>query len=128
VPQLGAKRKAFPREMRDDEALYCQTDSGHDPAAVIAGDYANPQDIERICQKLGLDAPLYRQFGTWVGQLLRGDLGTSIYSGLPVTQLITQRLEPTLALSVMTMMIAIGLAIPLGTLGAWKAGTWIDRG
>jgi peptide/nickel transport system permease protein len=98
------------------------------PAAVIAGDYANPQDIERIRHKLGLDEPLYRQFGTWVGQLLRGDLGTSIYSGLPVTQLITQRLEPTLALTVMTMIIAIGLAIPLGTLGAWKAGTWIDRG
>jgi peptide/nickel transport system permease protein len=99
-----------------------------DPAAVIAGDYANPKDIERIRQKLGLDEPLYMQFGIWTSQLLRGDLGTSIFSGLPVTQLIAQRLEPTVALTALTMIIAISLAIPLGTLAAWKAGTWIDRG
>jgi peptide/nickel transport system permease protein len=68
-----------------------------DPAAVIAGDYASPQDVERIRQKLGLDQPLNMQFGIWLSQLLRGDLGTSIFSGVPVTQLIAQRLEPTLA-------------------------------
>src|SRR5919106_6508542 len=99
-----------------------------DPAAVIAGDYANPQDIERIRHRLGLDEPLYRQFGIWLGQLLQGDLGTSIYSGLPVTQLIAQRLEPTVMLTVLTMFIAIGLAVPLGMLAAWEAGTLIDWG
>jgi peptide/nickel transport system permease protein len=99
-----------------------------DPAAVIAGDYANPQDIERIRHRLGLNEPLSVQFGIWLGQLLQGDLGTSIYSGLPVTQLITQRLEPTLMLTLLTMVIAIGLAIPLGTLAAWRAGSWIDQG
>jgi peptide/nickel transport system permease protein len=99
-----------------------------DPAAIIAGDYANPKDVVQIRQKLGLDEPLYTQFGIWMGQLLRGDLGTSIFSGLPVTQLITQRLEPTLALTLFTLIIAIGLAIPLGTLAACHVGTWIDRG
>jgi peptide/nickel transport system permease protein len=99
-----------------------------DPAAIIAGDYANPKDVVQIRQKLGLDEPLYLQFGIWMSQLLRGDLGTSIFSGLPVTQLITQRLEPTLALTMFTLIIAIGLAIPLGTLAAYHVGTWIDRG
>ncbi len=99
-----------------------------DPAAVIAGDYASPQDVERIRQKLGLDKPLHMQFGIWMGQVLRGDLGTSIFSGLPVTKLIGQRLEPTLALTALAMVIAITLAIPLGVLAAWKAGTWVDRG
>jgi peptide/nickel transport system permease protein len=99
-----------------------------DPAAVIAGDYASPQDVQRIRQKLGLERPIHVQFGIWVSQVLRGDLGTSIFSGLPVTTLIGQRLEPTVALTVLTMLIAIVTAIPLGVLAAWKAGTWIDRG
>lgn len=99
-----------------------------DPAAVIAGDYASPQDVERIRQKLGLDKPVHIQFGIWIGHLLQGDLGTSIFSGMPVTTLIGQRLEPTLALTAFTMLIAIVTAIPLGVVAAWKAGTWIDRG
>jgi peptide/nickel transport system permease protein len=99
-----------------------------DPAAVIAGDYASPQDVERIRQKLGLDKPVHVQFGIWLNQLLHGDLGTSIFSGMPVTTLIGQRLEPTLALTTLTMLIAIVTAIPLGVLAAWKAGTVIDRG
>jgi peptide/nickel transport system permease protein len=98
-----------------------------DPAAVIAGDYANPKDVERIREKLGLNEPPYTQFGLWMSQILRGDLGTSIFSGLPVTQLIVQRLEPTLSLTLLTMIIAISVAIPLGTLAAWRSGTWVDR-
>ncbi len=95
-----------------------------DPAAIIAGDYANPKDVVQIRQKLGLDELLYMQFAIWMGQLLRGDLETSIFSGLPVTQLFTQRLEPTLALTLLTLIIAIGLAIPLGRLAAYHVGTW----
>ena len=98
-----------------------------DPAAVLAGDQATLQDIESIRRRLGLDRPLYEQFGLWVWSLVRGDLGTSLYSNLPVAQLIGQRLEPTLLLTVMTMVIAIVLAIPIGMLAAWKAGTLIDR-
>jgi peptide/nickel transport system permease protein len=98
-----------------------------DPAVIIAGDFATPDQVERIREALGLHQPLYLQFFTWLGNLLQGDLGTSIYSGLPVTRLIGQRLEPTLMLSLTTMLIAVTFAIPLGVLAAWKVGTWIDR-
>ena len=98
-----------------------------DPAAVIAGDYASPEDIKRIRAKLGLDEPIYIQFGTWVWQLMQGDLGISIFSDLPVSHLIAQRIEPTLALSVATIIMAILFAVPLGVLAAWRAGTLIDR-
>jgi peptide/nickel transport system permease protein len=98
-----------------------------DPAAVIAGDYASPADIERIRDKLGLNNPLHVQLGIWLWHVVHGDLGTSIFSGLPVTKLIAQRLEPTLALTLATMLIAVLLAVPMGVLAAWTAGTWIDR-
>src|SRR5690242_6986023 len=68
-----------------------------DPAAIIAGDTATAADIDRIRSALGLDQPLYIQFGDWVWRLLKGDLGISIFTNLPVSQLIEQRLEPTLA-------------------------------
>jgi peptide/nickel transport system permease protein len=99
-----------------------------DPAAIIAGDYASPRDVEQIRHKLGLNEPVYLQFLIWMSQLLQGDLGTSIFSGIPVTQLIAQRVEPTIALTLLTMAIAISVAIPLGMLAAWRAGTWVDRG
>jgi peptide/nickel transport system permease protein len=98
-----------------------------DPAAVIAGDYATPEDVARIRHQLGLDEPIHVQFVIWAGSLLRGDLGISIFSQLPVTRLIAQRLEPTLALTVATLLIAVVLAVPLGVLAAWKARSWIDR-
>jgi peptide/nickel transport system permease protein len=98
-----------------------------DPAAVIAGDYASPAAIERIRDRLGLNNPLHVQLGMWVWNVMRGDLGTSIFSGLPVTKLIGQRLEPTLALSATTMVIAVLLAVPMGVIAAWTAGTWVDR-
>ncbi|ETW96143.1 MAG: peptide ABC transporter [Candidatus Entotheonella factor] len=98
-----------------------------DPAAVIAGDYASPADVEKIRHKLGLDKPIHVQLGIWLWNVVRGDLGTSIFSGLPVTKLIGQRLEPTLALTVATMLIAILIAVPMGVIAAWAAGTWVDR-
>ena len=98
-----------------------------DPAAVIAGDYAQPQDIERIRHQLGLDQPIATQLAIWLGRIAQGDLGVSIFSNLPVSKLIRQRMEPTLALSLTTMIFAVVLAVPMGVLAAWKAGTWIDR-
>jgi peptide/nickel transport system permease protein len=98
-----------------------------DPASVIAGDYASPEDVIRIRANLGLDQPLPTQLVIWFGNLIRGDLGTSIFSGLPVTTLIKQRIEPTVALATLTMLIAVTVAVPLGVLAAWKQGTWIDR-
>jgi peptide/nickel transport system permease protein len=97
-----------------------------DPAAVIAGSTAMPEDVARIRVKLGLDDPIYIQFVRWMGQLLRGDLGISIYSDMPVTALIFQRMEATLCLATASIAIAILMAVPMGILAAWKAGTWID--
>ena len=94
-----------------------------DPATIVAGDFATAEDIARIHTQLGLDRPLHVQFVAWVGRLLTGDLGTSIFSRLPVAKLIRQRLEPTIVLSVTTLIIAVALAVPLGVLAAWRAGT-----
>jgi peptide/nickel transport system permease protein len=98
-----------------------------DPAAIIAGDTATVQDIARIRAVLGLDQPIYIQFGTWVWHLMHGDLGTSIFTNLPVSQLIEQRVEPTASLAISTMIFAVAVAIPLGVVAAWKAGSWVDR-
>src|SRR4029077_9783819 len=98
-----------------------------DPAAVIAGDQASPADVERIRESLGLDRPFLVQFGTWSWRILHFDLGTSIFTNLPVTSLIAQRIEPTLSLMSLTLVLTILVAIPLGVLAAWKAGTWVDR-
>jgi peptide/nickel transport system permease protein len=97
-----------------------------DPAAVIAGSYAMPKDIERIREKLGLNKPIHIQFAKWISQVMRGDLGDSIFSNMPVTKLIGQRIEPTLCLATASIFIAIIIAVPMGVLAAWKAGTWID--
>lgn len=98
-----------------------------DPAAVIAGDQATPADIAHIREALGLDRPYLVRFGAWLWGVLHLDLGVSIFSGVPVTTLIAQRLEPTFALCALTLIIAVGTAIPLGVVAAWKRGTWIDR-
>jgi peptide/nickel transport system permease protein len=98
-----------------------------DPAAVIAGDYATAEDVERIRTQLGLNDPIHVQMGKWLAQLARGDLGTAIFSRLPVTTLIGQRLEPTLLLALCTITFSVLVAVPLGTIAAYKAGSWIDR-
>jgi peptide/nickel transport system permease protein len=98
-----------------------------DPAAIIAGDLATAQDIARIHHQLGLDEPFLVRFWQWAWGVLRGDLGISIFTNQPVWHLIQQRLEPTAALTVTTLIVSVGLAIPIGVLAAWRAGTWIDR-
>lgn len=99
-----------------------------DPAAVIAGDYATTEDVERIREQLGLNEPIPVQLAQWVGQLLQGDLGQSIFSKKPVTELIGQRIEPTLLLALTTIVFSVLVAVPLGTLAAWRAGSFVDRG
>jgi peptide/nickel transport system permease protein len=98
-----------------------------DPAAIIAGDQASPEDVARIRESLGLDRPFLVRFGEWVWQILHGDLGTSIFTNLPVTTMIAQRFEPTLSLMAITLVLAVTVAVPIGVLAAWKAGTFIDR-
>src|SRR5437870_12602987 len=98
-----------------------------DPAVMIAGDQASPADVERIRQGLGLDRPFLVQFGTWLWHILHGDLGTSIFTNLPVSAMIAQRIEPTFSLMAITLVLTILIAVPLGVVAAWKAGSWIDR-
>ncbi len=98
-----------------------------DPAAIIAGDQATPEQLERIRATLGLNQPIWLQFVTWIGRLLHGDLGTSLISQIPVTELISRRLEPTLSLALMTITVSVLIAVPLGVAAAWRHRTWIDR-
>ncbi len=98
-----------------------------DPAAILAGDNATPEQLERIRVSLGLNQPLYTQFFTWVGSLLRGDLGTSLSSNQPVLKLIGQRIEPSIAVAIATIVLSVLVAVPLGVIAAWKRGTFIDR-
>ncbi|WP_407518908.1 ABC transporter permease [Methylobacterium oryzisoli] len=99
-----------------------------DPAAILAGDAATPEQIAAIRARLGLDEPMLQQFGSWIWRLVHGDLGTSILSNQPVTRLIGERIEPTLALATTTILFAVLVAVPLGVVAAWRHGTWIDRG
>ncbi|MDX2201921.1 MAG: ABC transporter permease [Hyphomicrobiaceae bacterium] len=98
-----------------------------DPAAVIAGDQASPEDVEKIRKSLGLDRPFITRFAEWSGQVLSGDLGRSIFTGLPVTELIAQRIEPTISLMLVTLLLSVLVAVPVGVLAAWMQGTWLDR-
>ena len=98
-----------------------------DPAAVIAGDQATPADVERIRASLGLDRPFLIRFGEWLWQILHGDLGTSIFTNMPVAAMIAQRAEPTLSLMLVTLLFAVSVAVPAGVVAAWRAGSMIDR-
>ena len=98
-----------------------------DPAVLLAGDQATSAQIETIRQTLGLDRPLLGQLLTWSGQIARGDLGRSVFSDMEVTRLIGMRLEPTAMLAVVAILMALVIALPLGTLSAVRAGSGLDR-
>jgi len=98
-----------------------------DPAVAIAGDQASLADIERIRASLGLDRPFVVRFAEWSLAVLGGDLGKSMFTGLPVTELIRQRIEPTLSLMLVTLVLAVLVAVPVGVIAAWRAGSWLDR-
>lgn len=98
-----------------------------DPVAVLAGDYATEELKQEIRQNLGLDRSLVTQFAIWCRNVASGDLGRSYYHREAVTTLIAQRLEPTVALAVCSMTLAVLVAVPLGVLAAWRHGAWVDR-
>jgi len=98
-----------------------------DPAAVLAGDNATPQQIEEIRAQLGLDEPVWTQFAIYAARLAEGDLGVSYFFNQPVTDLIAQRIEPTLSLALVTILFTVVVAVPLGTLAAYRHGSWLDR-
>ncbi|WP_048648888.1 ABC transporter permease [Nitratireductor soli] len=98
-----------------------------DPASRIAGELATPEEVEKIRIAMGLDRPLLHQFVSWFGQVLSGDFGTSILNRMPVLDLVGQRIEPTLSIALFTIVFAVALAVPMGVLAAWNAGTWVDH-
>ncbi len=98
-----------------------------DPAAIIAGDYASTEQIEGIRERLGLNEPILKQFMIWIGGVLQGDFGESFFYKKQVAELIAERLEPTLSLSVVTILLVVLIAVPLGVIAAHNHGTWIDR-
>jgi len=99
-----------------------------DPAAVIGGNAATSEDLDRIRVQLGLTEPLWTQFAIWGKGVLHGDLGYSFFLNKPVTELIAQRMEPTLSLAAGTLLLAVLIALPLGTIAAWRMGGWLDKG
>jgi peptide/nickel transport system permease protein len=98
-----------------------------DPAAIIAGDNATSAQIAEIRERLGLSRPILEQFVIWIGNLLQGDLGESFFFKAKVTELIGQRVGPTLALATVAMIITVLVALPLGVIAAYKQGSWLDR-
>ncbi|PAP99134.1 ABC transporter permease [Mesorhizobium mediterraneum] len=98
-----------------------------DPAAMIAGRNAAPQLIASIREQLGLNDPIPVQFMRWVRDILGGDFGTSIFAGRPVLELISQRLEPTLSLAILTMILSVTVGVSFGILAAWRTGGLVDR-
>jgi len=98
-----------------------------DPAAVLAGDQATPAELERIRLRLGLDQSFAVRFANWALAALQGDLGSSLFSGQSVSSMIAQRLVPTLSLMVLTLIISVSVAVPLGVFAAARQGSMIDR-
>jgi peptide/nickel transport system permease protein len=98
-----------------------------DPAVIIAGDFANEAQVAEIREKLGLERPIVTQFFVWIGNMFQGDFGESFFYKKQVGELIASRLEPTMSLSLITIILTIAIAVPLGTLAAYKQGSWLDR-
>ncbi|MFC4670458.1 ABC transporter permease [Seohaeicola nanhaiensis] len=98
-----------------------------DPAAILAGNDATEEQMAQIRESLGLDEPILVQLVTWCRNILAGDLGVSLLSGVPVLKMIGDRVGPTLALAVGTMTVTILVAIPMGIVAARKPGGHLDR-
>jgi peptide/nickel transport system permease protein len=98
-----------------------------DPAAIIAGDNANAEQVDAIRRQLGLDQSIWRQFFIWIERLARGDFGESFFFKKTVASLIADRIEPTVSLSLFTIVLAVFIAVPVGVLAAHRQGGWIDR-
>ncbi|CAD5250218.1 MULTISPECIES: ABC transporter permease [Halomonadaceae] len=98
-----------------------------DPAAIIAGDMASPAQLANIRTALGLDQPLHIQFFVWLGELVRGNFGTSLISQTPVLTMIGQRLEPTVSLAVVAILFTVVISVPLGVIAAWRHGRFLDN-
>ncbi|MEJ1168251.1 ABC transporter permease [Variovorax sp. CCNWLW235] len=98
-----------------------------DPAAAIVGDSGTSENIAKVREQLGLNESLPVQFLHWSGRLLQGNLGESYFMKKTVVELIGQRIEPTVSLAAVTLVVTILVAVPLGVVAAWRHGGWLDR-
>jgi len=99
-----------------------------DPAAYFAGPAATKEAIEQVRAKLGLDKPLIAQFGHYVSDLSKGNLGTSLTTGQPVAQEIRARLPASAELTLLGLLVSMAIAVPLGIFAAVRPGSWVDHG
>lgn len=97
------------------------------PAVILAGDYATPETIAAITRELGLDRSIPEQLYLWAIQLLHGNLGKSVVSGLPVSTMIADRIGPTASLAATTLLLSVIVGVPLGVVAAANKGRWLDR-
>jgi peptide/nickel transport system permease protein len=98
-----------------------------DPALAMLGEGADPEQVERLRRELGLDRPLLQQYRTYLADLLKGDLGTSLRTTQPVTEVIAERVPATMELALVAMAVAIAVALPLGVIAAVWRGTAVDQ-
>ncbi|MGG4493953.1 ABC transporter permease [Brevibacillus reuszeri] len=98
-----------------------------DPASVMLGSQATEEELANLREQLGLTLPIYTRFFQWIIGILQGDLGWSIFMGMPVTEAISEHLGPTLSLTILAEIIAILFAIPLGIMAANRRGSWMDQ-
>jgi peptide/nickel transport system permease protein len=98
-----------------------------DPAAVMLGPDATPQDVADLRSRLGLDQPILLQYLFYIGQLLKGDLGQSIFLNMPVGAALLDRAEPTFFLTLFSLAIASLIALPIGIYAAYRRGSFVDQ-
>ncbi len=98
-----------------------------DAAEAIAGEYATPEDVAHIRHELGFDLPVHVQYARWLGQVVTGDLGTSLYYERPVTTLILEVAPATLSLTFLAILIAVVIGVTFGIIAAMRQGSWVDR-
>jgi peptide/nickel transport system permease protein len=98
-----------------------------DPAAMLAGEQATPEQVAVLRAELGLDRPMWVQFWRYLGQVAQGDFGTSLYTHRPVVLDLAERLPATLELALATMTLAIGIGVPLGVIAAVNHNRWLDQ-
>lgn len=98
-----------------------------DPAAILLGDTATPEEVDALTHEMGLDKPIYVQYVLWLGNVFQGDLGTSIFFQTPVLSVIADGAETSGLLALMTMTWIVIIGVPIGAISATRHGTWIDQ-
>ncbi|GAB1400853.1 ABC transporter permease [Aminivibrio sp.] len=98
-----------------------------DPAQIMLGDQATPEQVEGLREAMGLNRPLYVQYGRWISGVVRGDFGTSVFFHEPVLSVIADRAEVSILIAIISMILIILVGIPIGILSAVRYNSWLDQ-